>query len=237
MAPPNTRAVLHPDIRIHELRIGREQAPLLVIDQFVAGAEDLVALARQREFRPVPRAFPGIRAIAPPDYQKLLIKDLGERLIKYFALDALTLRLSMCHYSLVTLRPNELSPIQRVPHVDSLQHSGLATIHYLFQGNFGGTAFYRHRETGFEFVDESREAEYVRTLKTELAGPDAPGPAYIDGDTALFERISAQPAAWNRMLVYKRNSLHSGSIPPDFVPQADVASGRLSINSFIDAVS
>jgi hypothetical protein len=39
------------------------------------------------------------------------------------------------------------------------------------------------------------------------------------------------------MLVYKRNSLHSGSIPPDFVPDPNPATGRLSINSFIDAIT
>jgi hypothetical protein len=36
------------------------------------------------------------------------------------------------------------------------------------------------------------------------------------------------------MLVYRRNSLHSGCIGPDFVPDANPLTGRLSINSFLD---
>lgn len=227
---------LHPDMTVREMRFGREQAPLMVIDHFVADAEGLAAAAAGLEFRPVPRAFPGVRAIAPADYQHLLLDGLEERLIEFFGLDARKLRLSLCHYSLVTLRPDELVPIQRVPHVDSLQHDGLATIHYLFHGDMGGTSFYRHRSTGFEFVDEEREDEFVTALKAELDGPYRPGEAYINGDTELFECIESRAAAFNRMLVYKRNSLHSGSIPPGFVPDPDPATGRLSINGFIDSV-
>ena len=61
-----------------------------------------------------------------------------------------------------------------------------------------------------------------------------PGPGYINGDTALFEQIAKQDGLFNRMLVYRRNSLHSGCIAPDFVPDPNPLTGRLSINSFID---
>jgi hypothetical protein len=228
---------MEPSAKIHieALQFGREQAPLLVIDALVADPDALLEYAQALDFRFTPRAFPGIRALAPPAYQRLLLEVLKPAIGAYFGLPAERLRLGMCHYSIVTLQPTELSPLQRVPHVDSLQHNGLATIHYLFRKELGGTSFYRHRTTGFESIDASREHEYVATVKREFAGPDAPLPAYINGDTALFEQIEAQPAVFNRMLVYKRNSLHSGSIPPDFVPDPNPATGRLSINSFIDA--
>ena len=228
---------LSPQRVVHECRIGRERAPLLVIDDFVTEPEAIARAAQGLTFRPVPRAFPGMRAAAGPEYQRLLTEDLRELIIGYFALEARALKLSLCHYSLVTTHPAELSPIQRVPHVDSVRSDGVATIHYLFHADLGGTAFYRHRATGFEFVDESREQEFVTALKAEFEGPDCPDASYINGDTALFERIDVWPAAFNRMLVYKRNSLHSGSIAPDFVPDPNPATGRLSINSFIDAVA
>ena len=41
---------LHPDIRIQKLMIGAEQAPLLVIDDFVADADKLVRRAASRQF-------------------------------------------------------------------------------------------------------------------------------------------------------------------------------------------
>ena len=145
-----------------------------------------------------------------------------------------TFTLSMCHYSLITTPAKELAPPQRIPHVDSFAKSGLATIHYLFKADLGGTAFYRHRRTGFESIDEARRAEYSRALDEEHSGPAAPGPGYINGSTDLFEQIAKQDGVFNRMLVYRRNSLHSGCIEASFVPDPNPSTGRLSINSFID---
>ena len=42
--------VLHPDFRIQKLSIGREQAPLVVIDNLVANADQLVDLAATKLF-------------------------------------------------------------------------------------------------------------------------------------------------------------------------------------------
>ncbi|RZA12645.1 MAG: hypothetical protein EOP93_21580 [Lysobacteraceae bacterium] len=121
-----------------------------------------------------------------------------------------------------------------MPHIDSVQGSGLATVHYLFHGEWGGTAFYRHRATGFEVVDASRRDSYYARLAEESRGADAPRPGYIGDDTPLFERVCRVEPAFNRMAVYRRNSLHSGCIDNARVPPADPLAGRLSINSFID---
>jgi hypothetical protein len=47
-------------------------------------------------------------------------------------------------------------------------------------------------------------------------------------------QIAQQEGMFNRMLIYRRNSLHSGCIARDFVPDGNPLSGRLSINAFID---
>ena len=100
----------------------------------------------------------------------------------------------------------------------------------------GGTAFYRHRATGFECVDDARRDAYFARLKDESEGDDAPAPGYIRGDTPLFQRIDAVAGVFNRLLVYRRNSLHSGDIDDARVPPPDPLAGRLSINSFIDVL-
>jgi hypothetical protein len=64
-----------------------------------------------------------------------------------------------------------------------------------------------------------------------------PAAEYISGNTALFEQIASEDGIFNRMLVYRRNSLHSGSIAKGFVPDPNPLTGRLSINCFIDAVA
>jgi hypothetical protein len=141
----------------------------------------------------------------------------------------------MCHFSLVTLPAEKLLFLQRIPHIDSLRSDGLATVHYLFHADWGGTAFYRHRRTGFERIDEQRRKEYFSCLEQESRGSDV-ADGYIDEDTALFERIAKVEGVFNRMVVYRRNSLHSGSIDNARVPPADPVTGRLSINTFIDVV-
>ena len=224
---------LHPDLLLRRFAFGTERAPLLVIDNFVADAEALVTDACARPFPVRSSYFPGIRAEAPPAYQQLLLTRLRSELLHCLGVPGGALTLSMCHYSLVTTPAKELVPLQRIPHVDTLARTGLATIHYLFKGNLGGTAFYRHRRTGFESIDESRRAAYARALYEEHPGAAAPAPAYINGSTDLFEQIAKQDGVFNRMLVYRSNSLHSGCIEASFVPDPNPATGRLSINSFI----
>jgi hypothetical protein len=225
---------LHPEISIRKLTIGAEKAPLLVIDNFVADPDRLVRRAASRQFTQLAGFYPGLRVEAPLSYQQLIIDRLGAVLFDYFQLVGASLKFTMCHYSLVTTPADQLSLLQRIPHFDSLAGNALASIHYLFKGDLGGTAFYRHRKTGFEYIDESRRQAYVRSLESEHGGPNMPGPGYINGDTALFEQIAREEGVFNRMLVYRRNSLHSGCIDKDFIPDSDPASGRLSINSFID---
>jgi hypothetical protein len=223
----------HPAMRVQKLAIGRENAPLLVIDNLVADPEELVADAVSKRYTEPHRYYPGLRAKAPLSYQAFLVSALRNVLCEYFGLEAAALRFSMCHYSVVTTPPEQLTLLQRIPHIDSTDSRGLASIHYLFKSDLGGTAFYRHRATGFEYVDDSRKAAYYSVLEQELAGPAAPQPQYIDSDTALFERVGMQDGVFNRMLVYRRNSLHSGVLTRGLPLSANPASGRLSINCFL----
>lgn len=227
---------LNRDIRIQKLTIGRELAPLLVIDNFLADPDKLVRRATTRQFNAHSPYFPGIRTEVPLGYQQVFERDLKPLLFEYFGLRGSSFKFTMCHYSLVTTPPANLGFLQRIPHIDSVEGNALASVHYLFTRNLGGTAFFRHRQTGFEYVDRDREARYFRALDAEKEGPNAPSADYIRGDTPLFERIAVQDGLFNRILIYRRNSLHSADLPPDFVPDPNPHTGRLSINSFIDLV-
>ena len=225
----------HPQIRIQRLSLGEEGAPLLVVDQLVADPDRLVRKAARSQFSPQGALFPGIRVRAPLSYEAFLEGMVRPLLDEVFGLPPQArLSFPMCHYSLVTQSPEKLAFLQRIPHIDSATGRGLATVHYLFHGDWGGTAFYRHRSTGYEYVDEGRELAYFTRLEQESHGGDAPSAGYIGGDTPLFERIGKVDGVYNRMVVYRRNSLHSACIGKDFVPDPNPLSGRLSINSFID---
>ena len=227
----------HPDLRIEQRSIGREAAPLLVIDDLVDDPDRLVRKAARGRFSVQGAMFPGLRMEAPPSYGAFLESVLNPLLRDCFGLAPGPFAFPMCHYSLVTTPAEGLAFLQRVPHIDSVAANGLATVHYLFHGDWGGTAFYRHRATGFELVDASRWDTYFARLAEESRGADAPKPGYIGDDTPLFERIGQVEPAFNRMVVYRRNSLHSGRIDDTRVPPADPLAGRLSINSFIDVLA
>lgn len=226
----------HPQrsVRIHF--IGAEKTPLLIIDNLVADPEALIDVAVRSNFTPYGRFFPGVRARAPMEYETFLRQVLTPYLKEHFALGERELKFVMCHYSLVTTPANRLNMLQRIPHFDSVEPNGLASVHYLFKKDLGGTAFYRHRKTGYESIDLGRQESYFRSLEGENDGPNLPDAKYINGDTALYEQLLNVEACFNRLIIYPRNSLHSGSIGENFVPDPNPATGRLSINTFIDMV-
>jgi hypothetical protein len=225
--------IVHPKLQIQKLTIGRELAPLVVIDNPVAGAEALVEMAAGKQFGEVSSYYPGVRAKVPLSYQRFITEQLGRVLAEYFGLTAGSVRFTSCHFSLVTTPPERLTFLQRIPHIDSLLCNELAFIHYLFHSRLGGTAFYRHRATGYEYVNEERQAEYWRHLDQERTGPNSPPAAYINSDTPHYEQVGRQEGVFNRMLVYRRTSLHSGAISRDFVVDTNPRTGRLSINGFL----
>ena len=223
-------------MQITRLSIGKEQSPLLVVDNFVPEPQSLVDFAASQKFLANSPYYPGIRAAAPQAYQHFMLHSLQDSLIDYFELPATQLGFSVCHLSLVTTSPTQLKLLQRIPHFDTTAKHALAAVHYLFQGDQGGTAFYRHRKTGFETIDESRTLAYYRSLESENNGPDLPkvSDGYIQGDTPLFEQIHQQQGVFNRLIVYRRHLLHSGVITKDTSLSADPRLGRLTISSFID---
>ena len=223
----------HRDFRLQRLRVGREQAPLVVIDNLVADPEDLVNVAASKQFGEVASYYPGVRAKISLSYQQFILEQLRGVFAEEFAFESGAVRFTACHYSLVTTPPEKLTYLQRIPHVDSVASKELAFVHYLFKADLGGTAFYRHRKTGFEYIDQERKPEYMRYLEEDKLGPDSPPAAYIDGDTPLYELLSAQKGIFNRLLMYRRNSLHSGALGPNFVADPNPRTGRLSINGFL----
>lgn len=218
---------------VKKLTIGRERAPLLVIDNLLADASGLVDLAASKVFGDVASYYPGIRAKAPLGYQQFVLSQLRESFAETFGLTAKALHFTACYFSLVTTSPERLSHLQRIPHIDSVFGNELACIHYLFTRNHGGTSFYRHRRTGFEVVTNERKIEYFDAVEAERVGPDSPAAGYIDQSTALYEKLHGEEGVFNRMLVYRRNSLHSGAIASGSAIDPSPRTGRLSINGFI----
>jgi hypothetical protein len=67
-----------------------------------------------------------------------------------------------------------------------------------------------------------------------VAEHGVPPAGFVNASTPLFEQLASYDAVFNRALVYRGTSLHSGSIPADFVPDSDPRTGRLTLNTFLD---
>jgi hypothetical protein len=82
-------------------------------------------------------------------------------------------------------------------------------------------------------VDAERFPAFQAALSAGVAANGLPEPAYIAGDTPLYEQIASYAAKPNRALIYRSHSLHCAAIPAGTELPADPVRGRLSINSFL----
>lgn len=210
---------------------GSERQPVVIFDDFVEHPDDLVEDAAFLQFGRLGEHYPGVRARLPESVTDAMVEKVGQAAADVFGVRAATVMDAF--YSLVTVPPGELTPIQRLPHFDGVEGERLALLHYLGRDDRGGTAFYRHRATGFESVDAARLPAYRRALAEELAGGPAPDPAYIAGDTRLFEEVAVHRGLFNRAILYRSNTLHCARLPVDTVLSPDPASGRLTVNVFL----
>ena len=216
-----------PSIRLE--RLGIEGEPLVVVDGFSGIAGALERAGRAADYKPAV-GFPGLRSPADRRYLKRRDGMLGDILARAFGFRRAMIE--RCDYSIVSLPPEELSKQQRMPHYDDPGPGVVALLHYLGDAKSGGTAFYRHRRTGYE----SMRPERIEPYRTALAADDAEygslAPAYLYGDTDRFEMIGEIAAKPDRAILYRGRTLHSGIIPTPPDPLTARETGRLTINTF-----
>lgn len=224
---------IRPEIRI----VGNEKTPVVVIDEPIVTTEALVRHACQRiTFDPVVQsAYPGVRANLPSAYVDALLPELTALIHEVYDIPA-TYQHNLVHrfFSLITKKPAELAPLQRVPHFDARRPYYFATVHYLNAGDFGGTGVFRHRPTGYERVSIDRFQSYVQAAESHMKAHGLPAARYINASDDHYELIAELDYRPNRLLVYPGNLLHSSLTQPDTDINSDPATGRLTANLFVD---
>ena len=213
-------------------RIGREEQPLVTIDDFAPDPDSLRAAAITTPFGAAGQHYPGIRAPLPASYwtdqRPVIAAALREAFGgrgEFEVIDA--------SFSIVTRSPGALSLKQRLPHCDAFGRERIALLHYLSPEGGDGPAFFRHRSTGYETIDHTRAPAYFDRLNAELRDGGTPRAGYIASDTALFERTALAEARYNRALLYRSYVLHSGAIAPGALLSPDPAVGRLTVTAFL----
>lgn len=215
------------DIQI--IRLGNERQPLVIIDNYASDPKRLVKDASCQSYQKGGRFYPGIRA--PADFSYL---NEHAGLIEKIFTDLFScpngIEIGESNYSLITTPESELAPIQSLPHFDGFDPGRFAILHYLCQANQGGTAFYRHKATGFETITEDRYSEYEAVLQWEAKEDGAPQ-GYFRG-SERFEEIYQIEPRFNRLVIYRGILLHSGHMPVSPVLSDDPTLGRLTVNIF-----
>lgn len=106
-------------------------------------------------------------------------------------------------------------------------------VHYLGDEASGGTAFYRHRRTGFEAIHAPCEAAFHAAVALDEAEFGLLPAAYFHSDDERYEQIGEVTARRDRLVIYRGRVLHSGVIPVPPDPATVLESGRLTVNTFL----
>ncbi|WP_347092038.1 DUF6445 family protein [Sphingomonas parapaucimobilis] len=213
--------------------IGHEREPVVILDGATGWVEHLRDFAATRStFAPaaaVRSAYPGLLGPAPIAYVDAMVRRVLPLISTHFTGTPVRPARARGNFSLVTTDPAALTEDQRVPHVDTADRLQFATVHFLATDNDDGTAFFRHRTTGFETLDAERLPRYHAARADD---PPPPAGYCTDGDAA-FEMIDVIAARPDRLILYRANLLHSGWITRLPAHAADPGMGRLTGNLFL----
>ena len=216
----------------------------VIIDDFLENPESVVnyAVANAANFEMPPMSYPGKVLDLPPtvtDGLRLSIKKQMARRFSFMRGGISTANM----LSMTTLRPEQLSNLQRVCHTDPrtrLDRANFAGLLYLFKDeSLGGTGFYRWRDrklmeeaTALELRDPDKALEFLKEHCSAFNQP----PCYITGSNELAELIDVVPARFNRWIFYSGDIPHSAHIMAAEKLTDDFTSGRLTLNCFASVI-
>ena len=137
-------------------------------------------------------------------------------------------------FSLITLDEDSLTLNQSIPHFDSTNINHFAVMHYLNDGDFNGTGFYRHKPTGFENITPDRLELLDKSVVNFFNTVAFPFQAYFNVSDNHFELIGGVDYKPNRLVIYPGTLLHSALVDPKKDVIDNVKTGRLTANVFVN---
>ena len=214
-------------------RFGEGQHPVVVVDDFTGNIGAIVEIAAALAPFPLNRDsyYPGVRRYITEEdeaafvYARDLLQAAGPFIAGAFDFDSYDW--VEASFSMVTTPPEMLTPPQRAPHFDTTNPAELAVLHYL--SDTPGTAFYRHRLTGIEQVNDANRDRFIHYARPAAALAKG----YISGSDPQYQQIGMVEGVADRVVIYRGSLLHSGIIPPGTSLSADPRQGRLTCNLFV----
>lgn len=194
---------LSPNLRVKFTDAGNS-LPVLLIDNVYERPEAIREMALGLNFSPPNNLYPG-KVASPPVVKSLrtvtewalrMANDNYLSRIPSIAKDGQRItafREVYTDFAVTDVHPSELSPNQRLPHVDPVPIFGLI---YLNQEERGGTLFFDKAGQGSEPLPES---------------------GYLTSSNAGYRLRGRIDAAFNRMAIYPGFVPHSGHIEGDWI--------------------
>jgi hypothetical protein len=227
--------MLNPQASVKLVMIGKEKQPLFVVDDLILQPERLVDFACDENTgfsEDETDFYPGVRKLLPQDYSGLISQFSHSLLLSYLdATQNMGISITLSALSITQQNPESLIPIQCIPHFDTCDIQQWAVVHFLCTQKYGGTGFFRHRQSGFETITQDRKKRYTRILTDEAHTKGLPPASYLQGDNELFEQTYSIESKFNRALFYPSNILHSGLVK--HWKSHNIRSSRLTANCFL----
>lgn len=212
---------------------------IVFIDDFLEDPQALVEAACHSAFEAPAglaehKGYPGLRAPAPAAYTQTLA-ELLDPLVKvnFRVPEHLDMEVGLSAFSLTTVPPEQLGPLQRAPHFDASTPHYMAALLWLCDVGHGGTGFYRHNATGVQRITAGNREHYLDVRHAEVNHRHPP-PRYFDRSDEHFTFLGMMPARFNRLVVYPGSLLHSACINPARSLDSAPRKGRLTVNTFCD---
>ncbi len=235
---------INSDASIRREAISEDQH-CVIVDDFLQDPHKLVEFAGQHagEFSmPNRGSYPGPLFRVDGGAMKDIYRFIRSKMTRTFPF--LRTGLDFWTYlSMVTTRPEKLSCLQRICHIDpemNPSRAPYAALLYLFENQaLGGTGFYRWKER--ELVQKAEAIlldhpdEGLVFLQEHF--PTFCNPArYMTESNEIAELLCTIPARFNRLIFYSGDVPHSGAITAPELLSTDTQEGRLTLNIFASAI-
>jgi hypothetical protein len=233
------------ELEIQLVAVGGTQ--VLIIDNLYRRPADVRRLALGLDFFPplrgmYPGAFASTGVSAGPVLHQVnsLARDVIGR--------ALTFRGASededVSFAMLTRRRGDLVPIQRQPHIDPNDYTGIIYLNPPAQCA-GGTAFWRHRPSGLQAMplpwspflapllsryQARNQEELLQSFATEALSEPMEG--YPTRTNRFWELTEVIPMRFNRLVLFNARLFHSGHIPEGAFGD-EASSQRLTQNLYL----
>lgn len=194
--------------------IGNHEIPLFCIDNLYADPKAVKEFAFERQFPSSQAYYPGRHQPLESDVEGIPeFLDFMANLLSIATNLGIQAANMSTDFSIVTTPEHKLLGSQGQPHIDGCPMLGVI---YLNNEDFGGTVFFRNRETGSMKVITPEERAHHARITEQRHDPENKH-SFITGSDNDWERVEGMDGVNNRLVMWPGDVWHSINIkiPPE----------------------